>query len=239
MTRSRPCDAPTAVKTDSRPSLGRQAWNDLRRLTERIDGYFHSIRVAVRHMSHDDDPEDEDSSAVDEALADARRAEQRADARAADADARVADADARIVDADAQTRHAMTAMDAAISHMSAAEAHMRDADQRATDADHLMLRADAHIERAAKALASAKDDSAEYQRALYHYTQLVRHRMANPLQAIYGLAQTLEEHPDLPRDRRLEMIATIREQAQALERVSLDPDNLDEAERELHPRPFE
>ena len=168
-----------------------------------------------------------------------RRAQRRADLRSADADARIADADARIVDADAQIRHAATAMDAAMSHMLAAEAHMRDADQKSADADQLMCEADERMVDAANCLAAARSDSAEYQRALYHYTQLVRHRMVNPLQAICGLIQTLDEHPDLPRERRVEMVAAIRDQARVLERVSLAPDNLDAAERELHPKPFE
>lgn len=167
-----------------------------------------------------------------------QRAKERAAARSANADARIADADARIVDAEAQIRHAVTSMDAALAHMSAAEAHMRDADQRAEDAELLMERADDRMADAAASLADAADDSAEYQRAVYHYTQLVRHRMANPLQAICGLAQTLDDHPDLPRERRLEMIAAILQQARVLERVSLEPSTSTTSERELHPRPF-
>lgn len=167
------------------------------------------------------------------------RARHRAALRSANADARIADADARIVDADAQIRHAGTAMDAAKAHMAAADAHMREADQKSADAVELMEEADERMAAAAIALAEARDDSAEYERALYHYTQLVRHRMANPLQAIAGLAQTLEEHPDLPREQRLEMVSAIRDQASVLERVSLEPTHRNPVEHDLHPKPFE
>jgi signal transduction histidine kinase len=182
-------------------------------------------------MSDDRHPSEEDVRI--------HRAERRADLRSASADARIADADARILDAKAQIRHAATAMKAAMAHMVAAEAHMRDADQKSVDANDLMDEADVRMANAAALLSDAEDDSAEYERALYHYTQLVRHRMANPLQAIGGLAQTLEENPDLPRERRIEMISAIREQARVLTRVSLEPGNLDATERELHPKPFE
>ena len=179
-----------------------------------------------------------DGSEVDKAVEQAHRAEQRADARTASADARIAEAEARMVDANAQTRHAETAMGAAIAHMAAAKAHMHDADLRAVNADEIMALADRHLDEAAASLSIARSDSAEYQRALYHYTQLVRHRIANPLQAISGLAQTLEEHPELPDDQRTEMLTAIRQQAEILQRVSFAPDADDHSERGLRPRPF-
>ena len=55
--------------------------------------------------------------------------------------------------------------------------------------------ADEQLVVAAAKLAEATSDSEEYQRALFHYTQLVRHRMANPLQVIVGAAATLRAGP--------------------------------------------
>ena len=87
----------------------------------------------------------------------------------------------------------------------------------------------ARIERAAEALADesraltqvALDDSAEYRRALYHYQQVIRHRIANPLQIILGLSQALLRLPDITEDRRQEMLEMILDQAIVLGRESL------------------
>jgi len=100
-----------------------------------------------------------------------------------------------------------------------------------------MHKADEQLVVAAAKLAEATSDSEEYQRALYHYTQLVRHRMANPLQTIFGMAQTLASMPDLPRSDRLLMIDAILKQAQVLEKVCLDPTIMHASEHELDPRP--
>jgi len=119
----------------------------------------------------------------------------------------------------------------------AASAHMALADHRTEDAEHLMNEADEQLVIAAAKLAEATSDSEEYRRALYHYTQLVRHRMANPLQTISGMARTLSNMPDLPRSDRLLMIDAICKQAQILERVCLDPEIMHASEHELDPKP--
>ena len=169
----------------------------------------------------------------------ALRAEKAAKARSVNADSRIVDAQARINDADAQTNRARTAMTAAKSHMTAAAAHMRDADTRSHDAEELIAQADQQMMEAAAKLAEAEDDSDEYQRAIYHYTQLVRHRMANPLQTICGMSQTLDENPNLDRQIREQMISDIHKQAQVLARVCLDARVISGEEYELQPRPFE
>jgi len=176
-------------------------------------------------------------SDFDDATDAARLAEQVADVRSASADARIADAEARIVDADAQTRHAKTGMAAASAHMRAARAHMDDADTRESHALELMAKADEQMRHAAELIANMHSNSAEYDRAVKHYTQLVRHRIANPLQTICGMTHTLRDHPELDPARRIEMIAHIHEQAKALKRVSLEPRRVDHTERELDPRP--
>jgi signal transduction histidine kinase len=122
-------------------------------------------------------------------------------------------------------------------HLLAASARMALADHRTEDADHLMNEADKQLVIAAAKLAEATSDSEEYRRALYHYTQLVRHRMANPLQTISGMARTLSNMPDLPRSDRLLMIDAICKQAQILEKICLDPKIMHASEHELDPKP--
>ncbi|HEY6017119.1 MAG TPA: hypothetical protein VIU16_10055 [Gaiellaceae bacterium] len=97
--------------------------------------------------------------------------------------------------------------------------------------------ADEQLVIAAEKLAEATSDSEEYQRALYHYTQLVRHRMANPLQIIGGCAATLQAKPDLPREERLLLLEEVYKQVRILERVCLDPKIMHPSEESLDPRP--
>ncbi|MCW2923023.1 MAG: putative Histidine kinase [Thermoleophilia bacterium] len=185
-------------------------------------------------------PDDDESSRELEAATDAARlAEEVANVRVASADAQIDDARARIVDADAQTQHARTGMAAASAHMKAAQAHMQDASVREEHAQDLTDKADLEMTRAAALIANLREDSAEYDRAVHHYTQLVRHRMANPLQSICGMAQALQEQPDMSQERRVEMVDHILEQARVLERVSLAPRQQHTTERDLHPRPFD
>jgi hypothetical protein len=156
------------------------------------------------------------------------------------ADARIADAQARIIDAEAQTAHADSHMLAAKAHMAAADAHMEDAEQRVARAANEKESAEDLAAETAARMEAENFDSAEYQRALYHYQQLMRHRIANPLQIIKGLAYTLLNQRGLGTKRRREMIGLIEEQAALLERLALfAPDILSEEEQELHPRPFE
>jgi signal transduction histidine kinase len=97
--------------------------------------------------------------------------------------------------------------------------------------------ADEQLLVAAAKLAEATSDSEEYQRALYHYTQLVRHRMANPLHIIGGMAATLTAQPDLPPGDRQNMLDEIYRQVKILERVCLEPKIMHPAENELRPTP--
>lgn len=82
-------------------------------------------------------------------------------------------------------------------------------------------------------------ESEEYRRALRHYQQVVRHRIANPLQVIGGMSRTLLDHPDLDQEVRARMLEEIHVAADKLGHASIfAPEQLDETERALRPRPF-
>jgi hypothetical protein len=170
-----------------------------------------------------------------DSVADAR--EEHADTREADADEREESADAREVVADARDvaaagdlrdverqRHelekrsvvadlrlaeANVALQAAKEHLYAAAAQEAQADHKAEDADRLKSFADEQLVTAAAKLAEATSDSEEYQRALYHYTQLVRHRMVNPLHVIGGAAATLQARPEMAATERAALLNEI------------------------------
>ena len=174
------------------------------------------------------------------AIASSQRAEGRADARTAAADATISDAKARIDDAEAQTAHANSHMEAAKAHMAAANAQMGDADARIIYAVDDQELADEQMADAVAMIADENEDSAEYQRALYHYRQLIRHRLANPLQIIHGMAHTMLHQDGICAQQRREMLILIEEQAILMERLSIfAPEVQTDAERELSPRPFQ
>ena len=97
--------------------------------------------------------------------------------------------------------------------------------------------ADEQLLVAAAKLAEATSDSEEYQRALFHYTQLVRHRMANPLQIIVGAAATLRARTDLPIDEHLSLLDVIVKEAVVLERMCLAPKIMHPSEDTFDPTP--
>lgn len=77
---------------------------------------------------------------------------------------------------------------------------------------------------------------AEYNRALVDYTQLVRHRIANPLTSVIGGIQTLLDL-DLDEATRRELLESMLECARRVEQVSLHPDAIGPEEHELDARP--
>lgn len=176
---------------------------------------------------------------ADERDAEADAREANADIRDMRVDARVADADARIARADASIAEAQAGLSLARDHMNEARSHMATVGAREDEVFATKRAADEQLARAASAIAAAANDSAEYERAVYHYTQLVRHRMANPLQTISGMAQTLLDLPSLDQQQRVKMVEAIRHQARVLSDICLDPEVRTEAEEPLHPRPFE
>lgn len=79
---------------------------------------------------------------------------------------------------------------------------------------------------------AARTRAAEYERARRDYSQVVRHRINNPLTVIRGAAQTLEaEIADHETRHRLRL--AIIEAARVLEEISLGPERLGAEEHEL------
>jgi len=128
-------------------------------------------------------------------------------------------------------------MQAAKEHLIAAASQSAAADHQTEDAERLMSFADEQLVVAAAKLAEATSDSEEYQRALFDYTQLVRHRMANPLQVIVGAAATLRARSDLPIDEHLALLDMIVKEAVVLERICLAPNIMPPSEDQLDPTP--
>jgi signal transduction histidine kinase len=78
--------------------------------------------------------------------------------------------------------------------------------------------------------------ASEYARARRDYASLARHRMANPLMAIKGAAQTLEARRG-DEDERRQLLDAIIEASDRLEEISLEPERRGLEERELEPVP--
>lgn len=78
----------------------------------------------------------------------------------------------------------------------------------------------------------------EYRRARADYEQIVRHRLMNPLTTIRGSAQTLQL-AGVAEDARKQLLDAIVEASEQLERVTLDPEQLDtvETSSDLDPTP--
>jgi signal transduction histidine kinase len=81
-------------------------------------------------------------------------------------------------------------------------------------------------------VSQAKFRAAEYERARRDYTQVVRHRINNPLTIIMGAAQTLETQT-ISDDTRRELRRAIIQAAQELEQISLAPERQGPEEAEL------
>lgn len=84
----------------------------------------------------------------------------------------------------------------------------------------------------------AREDAArlraeEYERARRHYTQVVRHRMMNPITTIKGGAQTLLIDHVVDPVTQVRILESIVEACDELEHVSLEPERRDDLEREL------
>ena len=149
----------------------------------------------------------------------------------------MAAADERAMAAEIRLAEANVHMQAAKEHLTAAASQAAAADHQSEDAERLMAFADEQLVVAAAKLAEATSDSEEYQRALFDYTSLVRHRMANPLQTIVGAAATLKSRPDLPTDQRLALLDAIVKEAVILERICLTPKIMHPNEETLAPTP--
>jgi signal transduction histidine kinase len=94
----------------------------------------------------------------------------------------------------------------------------------------------AYASRIAGAIAFVVDEArfraAEYARARYDYTQVVRHRIANPLTIIKGASQTLDIG-ELNEEMRHALRLAIYQAAQQLEEISLEPTRQGDEEHEF------
>lgn len=120
-----------------------------------------------------------------------------------------------------------------------ADRRVRHANRRMADAEELIQLASAEMAVAARTSADARVAEREYRRAIWHYTQLMQHRIRNPLQAIIGISGTLLDMPDLEPSRRRAMTEAIAQQARVLCDVSLEPRPIAPAERGLRPAPLD
>jgi signal transduction histidine kinase len=78
---------------------------------------------------------------------------------------------------------------------------------------------------------------AEYERALIDYRRLMRHRIANPLAAVRGGLHSIRDLPELSREDRESLLASVDEAVERLEHVALNPQPLSREERPLDGRP--
>ncbi len=94
-----------------------------------------------------------------------------------------------------------------------------------------------NVGKIARALLATFDEAnfraGEYDRALRHYTQIVRHRMMNPLTVITGSAQTLKTGAVSDPDVHSSLCDVILRMAEEVERTTLEPERRDAREREL------
>lgn len=88
---------------------------------------------------------------------------------------------------------------------------------------------------AERCILDAREAEAEYRRALDDFERLMSHRIANPLQVIVGMVDTLLLMPDLEAPRRIAFLAAISEQAHVLREVSTAPRIRSHVEAELRP----
>jgi signal transduction histidine kinase len=98
------------------------------------------------------------------------------------------------------------------------------------------------MERLVRGLELAEDAARlreqEYERALTHYRRLVRHRLANPLTAIFLCIRFLRELAPGEATLRSELLETLDRETERLKSVCLDPDDeLNPEERDLEPHP--
>jgi signal transduction histidine kinase len=83
------------------------------------------------------------------------------------------------------------------------------------------------------ALDEARFRAEEYERAKRHYTQVVRHRIFNPLTVIEGSARTLRSGAVISADARDQLCDAIIAMSEEMREVTLEPERRDALERDL------
>ena len=75
--------------------------------------------------------------------------------------------------------------------------------------------------------------AAEYNRAFRDYTQIVRHRVMNPLTAVQGSAQTLKTGVITDPEMHTQLCDVIIQMAEKVKHTTLEPERRDALERDL------
>jgi signal transduction histidine kinase len=96
------------------------------------------------------------------------------------------------------------------------------------------------VDRTGRGLRMAENEAhyreEEYRRALADYRRLARHRLANPLSVIRGGAIALKTLDLTPADRQ-QLLDSIEQESERLEKIALEPEPESPEERALRPRP--
>jgi signal transduction histidine kinase len=79
----------------------------------------------------------------------------------------------------------------------------------------------------------ALERAVEYERAQHHYTQVVRHRVMNPISVIEGTLQTLRDDAIMNPMLRRELCDAALRATDEIAQVSLTPERIDDVERDL------
>ncbi|MBC7461955.1 MAG: hypothetical protein H7287_11385 [Thermoleophilia bacterium] len=84
----------------------------------------------------------------------------------------------------------------------------------------------------------ARRSAERYDAALSDYERLMRHRIANPLTVISGVATTLRDGPRVDLQQQQQLLDALMEQARVLEQVALEPFPLVPSEFGVQPWPY-
>ena len=96
---------------------------------------------------------------------------------------------------------------------------------------------DAHRRELKRHATLARNTARAYRHATHQYHDLMRHRIANPLAVISGMAETLRHNDLLDRTCVEPMLDAIIEQSRRLAAVAVEPHALDDVERLVEPWP--
>jgi signal transduction histidine kinase len=98
-----------------------------------------------------------------------------------------------------------------------------------------------NVPRICRTLFAAVDEgrfrAREYDRALHHYTQVVRHRILNPITVVKGSAQTLRTGAVRDPSIHEQLCDVIIDMASEMERITLRPERRDALEHDLDALP--
>ncbi|MCW2950817.1 MAG: hypothetical protein JWN41_1830, partial [Thermoleophilia bacterium] len=96
---------------------------------------------------------------------------------------------------------------------------------------------DSELRRMQECADRAHESAVRYETALANYERLMRHRIANPLTVVCGIARTLREVDELQDDVRSQLLDSLLDATDALRDVALDPCAVAHIELALDPWP--